>query len=311
MVSVAKAFEARIPEVRKGSYFRSCAAVLTDTLANQIYGTGSPSLASAADIARKEHPKASLAVEQSAKYAFWIGAAFLGSQISRHTGPAFGYTAAYAHPFVVGAAVRAVRSDLPKMEARKPGLIAFLASFGAVELLSTPIFIAAFERLSRIAGRLDPLTAGASEAAANVLSFALEYAGFRLIWKKLVLRDMEGGSIRDELRGFLAEFNPLKLFRSRPPYGAPSTSGESAGRMWGIVSSLWLWVQIAGIATAAAVASLHQASADNLIDLFYQKSALWGKKFLEVFALARLCVLAEERLKDGRKEKDPPSQDER
>ncbi len=298
MVSAVKVLEGQ-PRDRKSSYFRSCGVVLADTIANQIYGSGIPSISASSAIARKEHPKASAAVEHSAKYAFWIGTAFLGAQISRHTGPAVGYTAAYAHPFLVGAAAKAVRSDIPPLDARKPSVLAFLASFGLVELLTTPVFVASFERIAQAFHHLDPLAAGVSEAAANALSFALEYAGFRLLWKKLVLRGMEGGTLRDELRGFIAEFDPLKLFRSTGAAGAPLTSGEYVGRLWGIVESLWLWVQLAGIATAAA-AALHNASADGLIDQYYQKSALWGKKFLEVFAFARLCALSESRIKGGK-----------
>ncbi len=308
MVLLERALEGHLPQTRRAGYFRTGATVLADTIANRVYGLDNAALSEAAARSRMEHPKTALALEHSAKYAFWIGTAFLGAGISRHTGPAIGYTAAYAHPFILGAAAKAIRSDLPSVDLRKPGLMTFLASFGLLELASTPLFISVAERIAHASSSLSPLVAGAAVAAGNAAAIAFEYAGFRFLWKRVVLRGMESGRPKDELRGFLAEFNPMKLFRSPEPAGVASSAGEYVGRLWGIVESLWLWVQLAGIATAVAVAHLHTASPDGFIDLFYQKSAMWGKKFLEVFALARLCVLAEERMKDGKKEGDALSQ---
>jgi hypothetical protein len=303
MVSAERALTFHVPQAKAG-YFKSSALVLTDTLANRVYGMDSKTIAVPADKAREAHPRLARALEVSAKYAFWIGTAYLGAEISHHTGPALGYTAAYAHPFIVGAAVKAAKSDLPSLEIRKPGLGTFLASFGLVELASTPLFISVMDKVSHMFSTLSPIAAGISVAAANAIAVTLEYLGFRLLWKNIVLRGMDGGGFKDELKGFVKEFNPLKLFSSSKSGGQASSAGEYIGQIWGVVESLWLWVQVAGIATAAAIAHLHLATHDNLIDMFFQKSALWGKKFLEVFALSRCCILIESKIRENEKRPD-------
>lgn len=299
MVVLERAIELPVQHGRKAGYFRSGALVLTDSIANKVYGLDVAAISRPAEAAREAHPRLSRGVELSAKYAFWIGTAFIGASISHHTGPAVGYTAAYAHPFLVGAAVKAAKSDLPAVELRKPGLGTFLASFGLVELASTPLFISALDRLSRLSPTLSPAAAGLAAAGAGILSAAFEYACFRLIWKHVVLRGREWGSIRDEARGFLSELDPSKLFRQGRNGGPASGAGEYAGQLWGIVESLWVWVQVAAVATAAAIAHFHLASHDDFIDSFFQCSALWGKKFLEVAALARCCVLVEAKTKEN------------
>ena len=299
MVSLERAIELRAPPCRKPGYFRSGALVLTDTLANKVYGLDAGGVSKPAEEARASHPRLAKGVEISAKYAFWIGTAFIGAGISHHTGPAVGYTAAYAHPFLIGAAVKAAKSGLPAMDIRKPGLGTFLASFGLVELASTPLFISAMERLSRLGSTLSPAVAGLAVAGASVISAAFEYACFRSIWKGVVLRGREWGSLRDEARGFLAELDPTKILRQGGKGGPAANAGEYAGQLWGIVESLWLWVQVAAVATAAAIAHFHLATHDDFIDSFFQHSALWGKKFLEVAALARCCVLVEAKTKEN------------
>jgi hypothetical protein len=285
--------------VRTARHFSTGATVLADTITNGIYGIGLNGLGGSADKAKETHPRLSKAAELTTKYAFWVGTAYIGASLSGYTGPAAGYTIAYAHPFVVGAAVKIARTGAPALDFRKPSLGIFLASFGLLELASTPIFIGAMDKITHLSGSVNAAVAALSFTLANAASLAFEYLGFRYLWRKLVLKDMAPGSVSDEAKGFLGEFNPLKLFRSGDQKNPASSAGGYVGQIWGNIESLWLWVQLAGLATAVAVAQLHPATPDNFIDLFFQKSALWGKKFLEALAIARCCVIVEKKIKEN------------
>jgi hypothetical protein len=288
-----------VHDIRTRNYFKSCGIVLADTLTNEIYGLGISRFAEPSKKAKEMHPRLSKATELAAKYAFWIGTAYLGAAISRHTGPAAGYTVAYAHPFVIGAGAKVVRSGSPALDFRRPSLGIFLASFGLLELASTPLFIAPMDKITHLAGSVSAGIAALSFTAANVAGLAFEYLGFRYLWKRFVLRNIDAGGPMGEAKGFLSEFNPLKLFRSDNNRAPASTAGAYIGQLWGNIESLWLWVQLAGLATAVAITQFYQATPDNFIDLFFQKSALWGKKFLEALAIARCCIIVEDKIKEN------------
>lgn len=300
MVHAERAGEMRLQaEKRKTSYFRSGAAVLADSIANGVYGVEARPLSDASREAREEYPRLSKATELGTKYAFWIGTAYLGSALSRHTGAAAGYTIAFAHPFIVGAAARVAKSNAPSVDIRRPSLPLFLASFGILELASTPIFIAVINQLTNMAGSVSGTVAAGAFIAGNAAGLAFEYLGFRFLWKRFILKGVDPGTIADEAKGFIGEFNPLKLLRNPKAPNPARSGGEYIGQLWGIVESLWLWVQLAGVATAVAIAHFYPATPDNFIDLFFQKSALWGKKFLEALALARCCILIEGKTKEN------------
>lgn len=278
---------------------RSFGIVLTDSIVNGVYGLEAGSLSGPARRAREDFPRLSRATELGAKYAFWIGTAYLGSALSRHTGAAAGYTMAFAHPFILGAAVKIAKSDVPAMDLKKPSLPLFLASFGLLELASTPIFIATMNKVNGLTGSVSGALAAGAFIAGNAAALAFEYLAFRYLWRRLILKGVEPGTFADEARGFVREFNPLKLLRNPAAPNPAQSAGEYIGQLWGIVESLWLAVQLAGVATAVAVAAFCQATPDNFIDLFFEKSALWGKKFLEALALARCCILVENKVREN------------
>ena len=282
------------------TYFKVCGTVLTDTLANQIYGIDLPQLKQKAEEAKSRYPRISKTIEYASKYSFWVGLAYLGASVSRHVGPVLGYTLTYSHPFILGTATNSIRRQELPLKEMKPNLPTYLATFSLLELASTPLYLSIIEKSVHLArDAVSASLAAISLITGIVAALTFEYLGFVYIWRKFVLRDPDKGSLKDGVRGFFSEFHPFSSFKSETRENPANNMSEYIGQIWGVTESVWIWMRLASIIVAVAITQVYFVEPGNFIDLYYQKSAEWGKRFLEALMIAKCCMLVENKIKEN------------
>lgn len=282
------------------NYFRTCGTVLVDTVANKVYGLEIKRISASAEEESKGSPKFSKATELATKYGYWVGLAEVGEVISRYIGPALGYTLTFAHPFIVSATAKALNDKSMPITKLKPSLPVFLASFGLIDFAVTPLYLGTINRIVHLSNNsVHAALAAGSLLAGTAVSLTIEYLSLRFIWKNLILRGMERGTMKDELKGFFKEFNPLSIFNGFRHKNPTDNASEYFGQIFGIIESVYLWVQLAAVAVALVAVKIHDIRPDDFISEFFLRSAQWGKKFLEAVALAKCCVLAENKIREN------------
>ena len=268
------------------SYFKMSRTVLIDTL-QDVYCLKQPKKQdSESTITKLEcgHPKFTKWTRRTIKYGYWFGLARIGTLLSSTVGSTLAYTLTVYHPFFVGAGVKYVRSKnvqiadpqpktiIAKLNSLaallKPDRATQVLTFSILEVASLPAFVAVIEKIAELAkGTVSPLLAVTSVTAGMLTATAIEYVGFRTIWKNFVLRGIESGSVKDELEGFLKEFSPLRLFVSRKSEPAENTN-EYIGQIWGVIESYWIWIQVGRLAIAATLTSLANLDAREFVTTF-------------------------------------------
>ena len=296
---------------RTRNYFKTCGLIFSNTLVNNLYGLEVTNLKHSAEEAKHQHPKLSKTVELTTKYSFWVGLALLGKVISDHTRPEIGYTAAYTHPFLVSLTGRYLKHKIQKgseehkddfnlLSSLKPDLKTYSATFSLTELASVPLFILVMNGVVSLSSGAVGMALGvASTILAAASTIVVEYLAFRYLWKKYVFHNVPKGNIADEFRGFISEFKPLRLFRQSQKPNPAHNDSEYLGQIWGVIETHYFWVQLGRAIVAAILVNVYNILPQDFVGLFFEKSAQWGKLFLDGAVSAKHYIAIEKKLKEN------------
>lgn len=298
---------------QRPGYFRTSFSVMADTF-KDIYGIRpkdsalpkqaphmvlpdqkSPdSIAPAAD-----HPSFRKWLGRGMKYAYWFGLSQVAKICGKVVGQSVAFTAIIYHPFFVSSALRIKRSgqeekvgDEAKQQTsfKEKAVSAFknlraivapdratqVLTYCILEMASTPVFISTIVAVASLTtDTVSPLLAVASVTAGTGVALALEYVGYRALWKNVVLRGIDRGSIKDDLKGFIEEFKPLRLFGLYKKTKPAETACEYVGQTYGVIESYWIWVQAGRLALAGVLASLFSLTPTDFIGAYLGSVLSW------------------------------------
>ncbi|MBS3067702.1 hypothetical protein J4450_03300 [Candidatus Micrarchaeota archaeon] len=275
---------------------------------NKIWDLGIESLEKDREKAKKKYPKTSKVTELAIQYTYAIGIAFLGKGLTKalFDVDALGYGLAYVHPFLIKTGYRyfqhrkkegmekfSILGDL------QPNMSTYNASFALIDSVSTAIFLYNVEKIVETnSTTINPTTAAISMLVGTVIAFIIEYIAFRHIWISRVLANMEKGKISDDIKGFTNEFKRTYCPKKQEKQSAGNAS-EYVGQIWGVIESHWIWIQIVRITFAALIAAIYPIAPTEFLKVYNDKSAEWGKVYLDSFISAKNWAAVQKKLDEN------------
>jgi hypothetical protein len=251
----------------------------------------------------QDHPVFRKWAGRIAKYAYWFGLSRLANSLGAVIGQSIAFTAIIYHPFFVSSSIRLARSRIEEkageIEATKhdepkklvDGIRSTLKRLGSVlvpdratqvltfcllELITTPIFISVIDAVAKTSeGVVSPIKAALGVILGTGAALVLEYIGYRTAWKNAVLRDIDKGSIKDDLKGVIGEFKPLRLFGLHKETKPADNASEYVGQIYGVIESYWIWIQAGRVAVAAGLAGVFDLTPAGFIGAYLGALMSW------------------------------------